>query len=208
MLNLNPVGDMEIKAKEIKIVEIDSIIPNPENNNEHSEHQKEQLKKAIKYNGFRSPLTVSNRSGFLVKGHLRLEVAKELGLTHVPVIFQDYDNEAQEYADLTADNAIGLQSVINYGLVNAKIVEFGPEFDVDVLGIKDFKIDVSEVELPELNATDPDCQQVTFTLSNEQKDFLDQAMNKAKSELDCTDEINKNSNGNVLGAILRHYVYS
>ena len=208
MLNLNPVGDMEIKAKEIKIVEIDSIIPNPENNNEHNEHQKEQLKKAIKYNGFRSPLTVSNRSGFLVKGHLRLEVAKELGLTHVPVIFQDYDSEAQEYADLTADNAIAVQSKLDLGLVNAKIVEFGPEFDIDFLGIKDFKIDVSEVDLPELNASDPDCQQVTFTLSNEQKDFLDQAMDKAKSELDCSDEINKNSNGNVLGAILRHYVYS
>ena len=49
---------------------------------------------------------VSNRSGFVVKGHGRLLVAKELGAKQVPVDYQDYESEASEYADLMADNKI------------------------------------------------------------------------------------------------------
>lgn len=135
---------MEIKSKEIKIVDIDSIIPNKLNNNKHNDKQKEQLKKIIKHQGFRSPLTVSNRSGFLIKGHLRLDAAKELGMTELPVIFQDYNNEADEYADLTADNAIAMQSEIDLSLINMQIADFGPELDIDLLGIKDFLIEPLE----------------------------------------------------------------
>lgn len=39
---------MIIKAEEIKIVEIDSIIINPQNNNNHPREQIEQLKKNYK----------------------------------------------------------------------------------------------------------------------------------------------------------------
>lgn len=135
---------MEIKSKEIKIVDIDSIIPNKLNNNKHNDKQKEQLKKIIKHQGFRSPLTVSNRSGFLIKGHLRLDAAKELGMTELPVIFQDYNNEADEYADLTADNAIAMQSEIDLSLINMQIADFGPELDVEMLGLKDFEVEVMD----------------------------------------------------------------
>ena len=132
---------MEIKSKEIKIVDIDSIIPNNKNNNIHNDDQKAQLKKIIKHSGFRSPLTVSNRSGFLVKGHLRLEAAKELGMKEVPVIFQDYENEAEEFADLTADNAIAMQSKLDLSLINEQILDFGPELDVELLGIRNFEVE-------------------------------------------------------------------
>jgi ParB-like chromosome segregation protein Spo0J len=135
---------MEIKSKEIKIVDIDSIIPNNKNNNIHNDEQKTQLKKIIRRSGFRSPLTVSNRSGFLVKGHLRLEAAKELGMKEVPVIFQDYENEAEEFADLTADNAIAKQSKLDLSLINEQILDFGPELDIELLGIKDFTIEPLE----------------------------------------------------------------
>jgi hypothetical protein len=87
------------------------------------------------------------------------------------------------------------------------------EFDIDELlsagfSDKELRLDeVQEVDLPELNTGEPDCQQVTFVLSNEQKDLVDEAMAKAKKEEDCKDEINKNSNGNILAAIMRRYVY-
>ena len=135
---------MEIKSKEIKIVDIDSIMPNNKNNNIHNDEQKAQLKKIIKKSGFRSPLTVSNRSGFLVKGHLRLEAAKELGMKEVPVIFQDYENEAEEFADLTADNAIAMQSKLDLSLINEQILDFGPELDIELLDVKDFTIEPLE----------------------------------------------------------------
>lgn len=198
---------MEIKSTFIKIVPIDSLIVNPENNNEHPPEQIERLAKLIKYQGFRQPLVVSNRSGFVLCGHGRIEAAKLAGLEEVPVMFQDFENEAQEYSFLTSDNAIAAWAKINYKMVNSKLPDLGPDFDIDDLGIKDFTIDATEIELPDLNSGEPECQQVTFTLSNEQKDLLDEAISKAKKEEDCSDEINKNSNGNALAALIKRYVY-
>ena len=86
--------------------DIDSLVLNPRNNNIHPESQIERLAKIIRYTGFRSPVVVSKRSGFVVKGHGRIEAARKLGLTQVPVDLQDYDDEAQEWADMIADNKI------------------------------------------------------------------------------------------------------
>lgn len=89
-----------------KIVETDALVGNPRNPNTHPKEQIEALAKIIKRQGWRHPIVVSNRSGFVVKGHGRLLAAKELGVSHVPVDYQDYESEASEYADLMADNKI------------------------------------------------------------------------------------------------------
>ena len=89
-----------------KIGNIEEAIPNPENPNEHPEAQIELLANIIKVQGWRAPITVSKRSGFITKGHARLEAARYLGVTEIPLDYQDYANEAAEYADLVADNRI------------------------------------------------------------------------------------------------------
>lgn len=137
---------MKIKANEIKLVPIDEIIFNPKNNNKHSPDQIAHLQKVIKYNGFRNPITISNRSGFLVCGEGRVQAAKLLGMKELPAMFQDFENEAQEYAHLTADNAIQRQSMIDFASVNSELLNLGPDFDIDWLGIHDFKLDLSEKE--------------------------------------------------------------
>jgi hypothetical protein len=65
----------------------DDLKPNPNNPNKHPKEQIKQLAKIIKFNGWRAPITVSKRSGFIVRGHGRLAAAKELGTTSVPVDF-------------------------------------------------------------------------------------------------------------------------
>ena len=89
-----------------KIVDIDALVGNPRNPNKHPQEQIAALAKIIKRQGWRHPIVVSNRSGFVVKGHGRLMAAKELGVSLVPVDYQDYESEASEYADLMADNKI------------------------------------------------------------------------------------------------------
>lgn len=89
-----------------KMVNVEELVENPKNPNKHPESQIKALAKIIKGNGWRAPITVSNRSGFVVKGHGRLMAAKLLGCIDVPVDFQDYASEAAEYADLIADNKI------------------------------------------------------------------------------------------------------
>lgn len=89
-----------------KIVATDELVGNPRNPNKHPKEQITALAKIIKRQGWRHPIVVSNRSGFVVKGHGRLLAAKELGVAQVPVDYQDYESEASEYADLMADNKI------------------------------------------------------------------------------------------------------
>ncbi len=128
---------MEIKAKDIRLVDIDSLILNPKNNNKHPPEQIERLAKLIKFQGFRNPLVVSNRSGFVLCGHGRIEAAKKAGLKELPVMYQDFTDEAQEYAYLTSDNAIASWAEIDLGMVTLELSDLGPEFsDVELLGIK------------------------------------------------------------------------
>lgn len=84
----------------------DSLKPHPRNPNTHPEDQIKLLANIIAKTGWRSPIVVSKRSGFMTKGHGRLMAAQMLGLKTVPVDFQDYPDEAAELADMVADNRI------------------------------------------------------------------------------------------------------
>jgi len=104
-----------------KLIKPNSLKPNPANPNKHSDSQIELLAKLIKSHGWRHPITVSNRSGFIVSGHCRLMAAKSLGLGQVPIDEQDFASEAEELAVLVADNQIPELSEID-GLMMADIL--------------------------------------------------------------------------------------
>lgn len=135
---------VEIKAKEVKIVAIKDIKLNPKNRNKHPKEQIEAIAKVMQYQGFRRPVTISNRSGLLVAGHGRLLAAKQLGLKEVPAIYQDYDSEEQEFSDGISDNSLDKWASLDFVNINNDITDLGPDFDIEVLGIKDFTIDVAD----------------------------------------------------------------
>jgi len=90
-----------------KMVAIGQLNPNPENPNTHPVAQVNKLAAIIKAHGWRHPITVSNRSGFIVSGHCRRAAAEKLGLKRCPVDYQDFKSKAEERAVLVADNVIG-----------------------------------------------------------------------------------------------------
>lgn len=135
---------MSNRAHEIKIVPRAEIRPNPKNRNEHTAAQVDRLVKIIEYQGFRNPLIVSNRTGLLVAGHGRLMAASKMGIESLPVIFQDFDSEEQEIAAGVSDNAIASWAELDLSGINTDLGDLGPDFDIDLLGIKNFKIDVAE----------------------------------------------------------------
>lgn len=139
-------------SKDIRIVPISEIRPNEKNRNVHSAEQIAHLVKQYKYQGFRNPIIVSNRSGLLVAGHGRLEAARKAGLTELPVIFQDFADEAQEYAYAVADNATAAWAELDLSGIGGDIPGLGPDFDIDLLGIKDF-------DLAALNKLEPQCDE-------------------------------------------------
>lgn len=88
------------------IVDVAKLVPNPKNPNQHPDSQIQLLGRIIRQTGWRQPITVSKRSGFIVKGHGRLSAALLEGMKEAPVDYQNYTTEAEEYADLVADNRI------------------------------------------------------------------------------------------------------
>ena len=98
--------DIPVLCAHDAMVPIEELVPNPRNPNTHPEAQIELLAKIIQAQGWRAAITVSNRSGFIVRGHGRLEAATRAGCKTVPVDYQDYANEADEWADLLADNRL------------------------------------------------------------------------------------------------------
>lgn len=104
---------IEIHCAYTQLMPIEQVIPNPRNPNTHPEKQIKLLAKIIEAQGWRAPITVSCRSGFVVRGHGRLEAAQLLGLDEVPVDLQDYESEAAEWADLIADNRLAELAVID-----------------------------------------------------------------------------------------------
>jgi hypothetical protein len=135
---------MDVKSKDIKLVPIGDIKPWPKNRNKHSQEQIKRLVKLIEYQGFRNPLVISNQSGYLVAGHGRLEAAAKLGMKQVPVIYQDFESEDQAYSYMVSDNAIAEWADLDLSSINNDIGDMGPDFDIDLLGIKDFVVDAAD----------------------------------------------------------------
>lgn len=123
----------------IEMRDPETLVPNPRNPNRHSDKQIALLAKIIQTQGWRAPITISKRSGFVVRGHGRLLAALSLGLTDVPVDVQEYESEAAEYADLIADNRIAELSNIDNDLLGQLLADTG-DF-ADVTGYSDSDID-------------------------------------------------------------------
>ena len=97
-------GKRRIKASmnasegyEIKWVSPDALKPNPRNARTHSKKQIRQIADSIVAYGFTVPLLV-DESLMTLAGHGRLEAAKLVGLSEVPVIVLEGLSEAKKRA--------------------------------------------------------------------------------------------------------------
>ena len=104
------------------LVKVEELIPHPKNPNTHPQSQIKILAQNIRYHGWRHPIVASKLSGYIVAGHGRLEAAKELGVSIVPVEYQNFASEDNELAVLVGDNRLaelssldlnGLQDIID-----------------------------------------------------------------------------------------------
>jgi len=125
------------------LLDPNSLKPNPINPNRHSAHQIQLLASIIQEQGWRNPVTVSRRSGLIVRGHGRLEAALLIGCETIPVDVQDYASEAEELADLLADNRLSELAELDEDdlrRVLKSIGEADPTFDIELTGFMDDEI--------------------------------------------------------------------
>lgn len=137
---------MNIHCRYDELVDPHSLKPHEKNRNKHSKEQIERLAKILEYQGQRAPVVVSRLSGCIVKGHGTTEAVKELGSEKIAVVYQDFPDADAEYAFMTSDNAIAEWAELDLSGINADLADLGPDFDLELLGIKDFTLDVSEKE--------------------------------------------------------------
>ena len=120
-----------------ELVPTERLVENPKNPNRHPEAQVELLAKNIKYFGWRHPVTVSKRSGFIVAGHGRLAAAKKLGVKIVPVDYQDFNSDAEETAVLVADNRLAELSETSEEDLKKILSELDGIVDLDLAGFSE-----------------------------------------------------------------------
>lgn len=125
-----------------KLVKVEELIPHPKNPNTHPQNQIKILAQNIRYHGWRHPIVVSKLSGYIVAGHGRLEAARELGVSIVPVEYQDFATEDNELAVLVGDNRLAELSTLDLNGLQDIIDGFkASDFDTILAGFEPTDLD-------------------------------------------------------------------
>lgn len=117
-----------------------TLAPYARNPRAHSPEQIRQLAQAITEWGWTMPILV-DEVGEIIAGHARLEAAKTLGLTEVPVMVASGWSDAQKRAYVIADNQLALNSSWDEELLKGEIVDLrNAGVDLASLGMADADI--------------------------------------------------------------------
>ena len=147
---------MEIIYKKVK-----DLIPYVNNSRTHSEEQVNQICASINEFGFTNPLLIDEKDS-IIAGHGRLLASKKLGMEEVPCIVLKGLTEAQNKANIIADNKMALnagwdEELLKIELENLKELDFDLEltgFNVDelddILGKNEEEVEIVEDEVPEV----------------------------------------------------------
>mgnify|MGYP003149845855 CR=1 FL=1 len=185
-------------------VDLVDLVEHPSNPNKHGDKQIALLSKIIRNQGWRNPVIVSKRSGFIVAGHGRLAAAKLLNVEAVPVDYQDFANEAEEHAHLIADNRIAELAEIDSNELAGLLRDLEGKIDLDLTGFDEVSLDDI------LTATEPEAAEVD---AEPQIDKAEELQAKWKTELGqvwklgdhrllCGDAVDSINNFNDIDAIV------
>ena len=120
---------------------IDSIIPYANNPNRHTRRQIRKLMRSLEKFGWINFIII-DRAGNLICGHGRLEAAKLLGETRIPVRVLDDMSEADRKAYIIADNQLAREAQWSRRLLRSELcglLELG--YDIELTGFDTFEID-------------------------------------------------------------------
>lgn len=125
---------------QIDMMPTDRLVPYIRNARTHSADQVAQIAASIAEFGFTNPILIGEDE-VIIAGHGRLQAARSLGLTEVPVIVLDHLSEAQRRALVIADNRIAEHAGWDEQLLAGEIAALRDEaFDLDVIGFSEAEI--------------------------------------------------------------------
>lgn len=107
----------------------------------HSDAQVAQIAASIVEFGWTNPVLVAG-DGTVIAGHGRLDAARRLGLSMVPVLVLDHLSEAQRRAYVIADNKLALNAGWNDELLAAELHALnGDGFNLELTGFDETELE-------------------------------------------------------------------
>lgn len=132
-----------IEPERLESMAVADLRPHDRNPRTHSKKQVAQIAESIRRFGFVNPVLV-DREGQVIAGHGRIEAAKLLGMTKVPVLRLEHMTEAEKRAYVIADNRLAELAGWDNDLLALElsaIAELDSEFELALTGF-----DVAEIE--------------------------------------------------------------
>lgn len=133
-----------IRDLQVETISVSALKPYPRNARTHSKKQIRQIADSIREFGWTNPILIDDQCG-LIAGHGRLDAAKLLGLSEVPVIRLTDMTEAQKRAYVIADNKLAENAGWDRSLLAIEIqglIQIDPLFDIEMTGFVMGEIDV------------------------------------------------------------------
>ena len=129
---------------------LERLIPFARNPRTHTSEQVAQIAASIVEFGWTNPVLVGT-DGVVIAGHARLQAARKLGMSEVPVIVLDHLTEAQRRALVIADNQLALAGTgWDEELLRGLLVDLRQdEFNLDVLGFSDEELNTWLAQEPD-----------------------------------------------------------
>lgn len=143
-------------ADKVEKWSIDKLIPYARNSRTHSDEQVSQIAASIKEWGWTTPVLV-DEDGSIIAGHGRIQAARRLKITQVPVMVARGWTEAQKRAYVIADNKLALNAGWDNELLALEFAELGEAgFDLELTGFTDDEIKAMMPEVAPEGLTDED----------------------------------------------------
>lgn len=188
----------------VKMMNVEDLIPY-ENNPRLNDDAVQSVANSIETFGFKVPIVV-DKNHVVITGHTRLKAAKRLGLTSVPVIVADDLDDTAVKAFRLADNKVAELSKWDDILLAEELNELIIlDFDMTPFEFEFFSQDDygTDFELPD--GDKKPFQQITFTFSDAQAEFIKHQLEIAKEDNDIETFGNENKNGNALYRVVREW---
>nr|QIG99727.1 ParB N-terminal domain-containing protein [Bradyrhizobium sp. 6(2017)] len=145
-------------SPQIVLVPISDLKPHPRNARKHSRAQIKAIGKSIDAFGFNAPV-LADKDRNILAGHGRVEAAKHLGLSQVPIIFLHHLSDAEARAYMLADNKLTDRSTWDNATLAVQLKELSDlalSFDIDATGFELPEIDFRIQSLEETGSLDAD----------------------------------------------------
>jgi len=137
---------------------VSELKPDQRNPRRHKRAQIDAIAKSIEAFGFNAPILVDSDDQ-VVAGHGRLEAAKQLGMTEVPVVRLENLTKTQARAYMIADNRLTDRSSWNDDILAIdfkNLSDLALEFDIEATGFELPEIDLRIQSLDDVTDSDAD----------------------------------------------------